>query len=395
LIDYNRAKYLSYKSGYIIRIGFYEYDGTFIRTQQFTMNNDGIVLLPDNPNCIISKYPYWVRISVTTSSYVIPDKNYVINNFRLYTLLDNNYELFKPIPDYFKNNVNSALNQIKANMDEVGRNGETFIFITDIHWENNAHNSPSLIHFLNTELKLNNIFNGGDLINGSSNATDGKTWAKNALINAKKNFSFLGNSFKSIFGNHDTNHANNDSAPGLWLSDEEYYNIIQKSFDMNAIYNNGDETYYYTDVKGTKTRYLCLDTRVNRVISNDQLEWITSILNKNDDYKVIVLAHMIYTSYNDLSINESIQSLFNLLDQYSNKVMCIIGGHVHKDYNSATNGGIPIIITDCDGLATHSEDATLGTINEQCFDVITVNYNTGTVKCVRIGRGSSRTISRT
>lgn len=392
MIPYDRIQYISYNTtGFIIRIGFYEYDGTFIKTQQKTISSTGSICLPLDANNLGYKRPFFIRFSVWNSDYTTPTKDVINNSFKLYTSLNNNQKFVEEIPSYFKSNLNTALNTIKSNMEEVGRKGETFIFITDIHWENNAKHSPTLIKFLMENLHLNNVIFGGDLINGS---TSDKSVAFNTLKNAFYSYSFLGRKLKSVFGNHDTNQANNSNTPSLWLSDNEYYAVVQKIFDEEAIYGVDDEKYFYVDVKGTKTRYICLDTGVNRTISQNQLDWCESLLQLNDDYKVIVIAHMIYKAYNDLTTNSDVDALFTLLDTYASKVMVVMCGHSHYDYNSTTTGGIPVIMVDCDGLSTHSANATVGTINEQCFDVVTVNYNNGTIKCVRIGRGNSRTITR-
>lgn len=42
---------------------------------------------------------------------------------------------------------------------------------------------------------------------------------------------------------------------------------------------------------------------------------------------------------------------------------------------------------------TVNHSGTEGTVNSQCFDVVTVNYTAKTVKCVRIGRGNDRDFS--
>ena len=74
----------------------------------------------------------------------------------------------------------------------------------------------------------------------------------------------------------------------------------------------------------------------------------------------------------------------------------MIGGHSHADIafeaDSENNpAGIPIIVTDTDSWRNH--DKTGASINSQCFDVVTVDYENKTVKCVRIGRGNDRSFS--
>ena len=86
------------------------------------------------------------------------------------------------------------------------------------------------------------------------------------------------------------------------------------------------------------------------------------------------------------------------------EIVAIIGGHMHYDYVTETNDGVPIIFTDCDAgnRAVNNNERPAaskfvrGTITEQAFDVITINYSTKVIKAVRIGRGveAVRTFTR-
>ena len=74
------------------------------------------------------------------------------------------------------------------------------------------------------------------------------------------------------------------------------------------------------------------------------------------------------------------------------KIYLMLGGHVHKDMSWATPAGVPVVLSDCDCFARSLSPVHVkGTVTEQCFDVVTVNYFDNTVKCVRIGRGENRT----
>ena len=76
------------------------------------------------------------------------------------------------------------------------------------------------------------------------------------------------------------------------------------------------------------------------------------------------------------------------------KVEAIFGGHCHIDYNGQTDGGILIVMIDCDTrLSVSGNLQEAGTIGEQCLDIVTVNYAAGEIHCARIGRGKSRTIA--
>ena len=175
------------------------------------------------------------------------------------------------------------------------------------------------------------------------------------------------------------------------------YDKLADKNDTNIEENNPyTQFYYYVDNPITKTRnfYLCSS---HGTIGDRQLNWLSSQLNNvPTGWHCIVFCHWIY---NDGNYTGNGTQLKALCDQHTDKVMAIITGHVHYDKVDYTTAGIPIIFVTTD---THypgqdeegnTPDATVGTINEQAFDIITVNYSTGTVKCVRIGRGSDRTIT--
>ena len=111
-----------------------------------------------------------------------------------------------------------------------------------------------------------------------------------------------------------------------------------------------------------------------------------------------LLAHIV-KSYNDKisgSYTGSYQTATFDFTNAAGTVDLIIGGHMHADYSMDANdinnpSGIPIIVTDTDSYRNHPN--TQNTVNSQCFDIITVNYSTKTVKCVRIGRGNDRNFS--
>ena len=76
-------------------------------------------------------------------------------------------------------------------------------------------------------------------------------------------------------------------------------------------------------------------------------------------------------------------------------VIAAFGGHAHIDYSFNTPGGIPVILTTCDSDIQESGGLTRtrGTTTEQAFDVVLINYDTRTIKLVRVGAGSDRTFT--
>ena len=321
-------------------------------------------------------------------------------------------DFVKVVPDYFDSQLATKIPAIIANMNEAGSNGETFVFITDIHWETNYKNSPALVDYVLKHTKVQNVFSGGDLINEGDNSTMMAT-----LIECIRSFQFplADNFFPVARGNHDDN-SNWSSAEDI-ASHEFDYNTV-RSLVCNQVVNKvtfltNTEHSFYFDHEQSKTRFVFIDTRRNGTVSNFPSTALnTLLLATPQDYKLVFIAHYLYAS----SFKSGAIMLMNMVSafnakttgsysgvnfDYTNtngKAVCIIGGHTHFDIDwekdDTTNGnisGVPIIITDTDSYRNHS--GTEGTADSQCFDVMTINYSANTIKCVRIGRGSDRSFT--
>jgi len=312
------------------------------------------------------------------------------------------------VPDYFDSQLATKEPTIIGNMNACGRNGETFVFITDIHWETNYRNSPALVSHVLKNTKVSNVFCGGDIINEGAKAEMYKT-----MIDCIRSFQFVfsGNFLPIARGNHDDN-SNWSSSADVAEYEFDYDTVFALMYkdiaDDVTFMRPGTEFSFYFDHVSTKTRYIFLDTQRNgRTIPTTAL---ISLLNATpQDYKIVFIAHFIYTSS---GFTSGAVLLFHIINAFNGKTsgsyaganfdfsssngkaICVIAGHTHADYqwdkdDEDNISGVPIIITDTD--STRDSAAIEGTSDSQCFDVITINYNTNTINCVRIGRGSDRT----
>lgn len=303
------------------------------------------------------------------------------------------------VPDYYKDHLSGAISRAKTNLLNTGMAGETFVFISDLHWESNAKNSPSLIGAITNELPIENVIFGGDAFNG------GEYEAKIADMNdIRKQFEKVSKRFLSLYGNHDSNYLDG----GTGFTNREFYTMLQKQSDYYAVHHNPNAYYYfYMDNPTTKTRMIFLDSgQSNPSYASDEMSWLQSTVNDAPNgYNILVFSHIIYVpksggSYSDPTTWEMttfMTDVCSYLDTVNTegdkKVKAIFGGHSHYDYDAKTVGGIPIVLTDCDARQTQSgNNQALGSVNEQAFDIVTVNYKTNTVHCVRVGRGTDRTI---
>lgn len=302
------------------------------------------------------------------------------------------------IPTYFNDILTSAIEDARDNIMECGIDGDSFFFLSDLHWENNSRHSGALISKANNKLNVSKIICGGDIINGSTKATAIDNMAD--AINNYKNIA----PFYCLLGNHDLNGIGTTTDDQF--TRDGVYALINKESDFNMVY--GEPCYYYFDNPTTKTRYICLDTGTSGDLGQDQNTWLTNVLNNTESgWHILIFAHIIYTASSwqaglqpsDLFMTSYFTALSAQLDSFNSdnmdkKIEAIFGGHVHIDANFETTGSIPIVLIDTDSRGTYSSSGgAVGTVNEHCFDIVTINYSTKTIKCVRVGRGTDRTIT--
>ena len=260
---------------------------------------------------------------------------------------------------------------------------------------------------------VKNVFCGGDIINEGE-----KNVMHETFLDCINHFRFVPNNgfFPITRGNHDDN--------SNWSSSSD---IATYAFDNNTIYNllysqvvdkcvrfSTNWSFYYDDAT-RKTRYIFADTKRNG-LTIDTFQ-IVSVLNSvASGWHVIFIMH--FTLKSNTAFYAGCDVLAHIVGAYNNResgsytganqtitydftnavgtVDLIIGGHTHADYSMDSDdennpSGIPIIATDTDSYRSHT--GTEGTVDSQCFDVVTVDYTAKTVKCVRVGRGSDRSFT--
>lgn len=310
------------------------------------------------------------------------------------------------VPAYFEENLATAISTAEENMDTVGRNGETFVFFSDLHWSINDKHSPGLIKRIVEELPINFVICGGDMITGSQNVAD--------MINSMKfcveAFSSLPVPFFTTIGNHDDN-RHSSSAAATWAK-AKTYTLMQKQFDFDTS-GSGPECTYYVDIPATKTRLIVLDSEApTSAIRTSEVTWLTEALaSAPNGWHAMIFLHIMYswnTWHTGMTSDELFRTEFgnaicDACDTHNASgtgatVEAIFCGHTHFDAEFTSTAGIPIIIIDCDTSSTATVvdgvvDYAKGTITEQCLDIVTMDYANKVIKCVRVGRGSGRNIS--
>ena len=321
--------------------------------------------------------------------------------------------VFSVIPSYFETQVETAIGNYRSDLESAGRTGDSFIFITDVHWEGNWKHSPALLRYLVEKADVDMIICGGDLIDGSETYTDRSANYLRASVDA---FRESGVPVLVAKGNHDRNSAYNTWSSDVYFSENKYFALAQKPNALNGCVYGGD-CYFYYDKVSTKTRYIVLDSGVNNgspeyAITSAEISWMGSVIDATPaDYHIIVIVHSLGTyrsisdpvvpGTNDFVYSASATSMLNALDAKltDHMIEAVFFGHTHYDANYETAGGIPLISTNSDAKwqyygMTNPVD---GTIDAQCFDVVTIDYQADDngkkhIYMRRVGRGSDRTI---
>ena len=392
-------------------------------------------------------------------------------------------------------------------------NGNSFIFITDVHYTGNQKRSGALIDYIRRRANIKTIIHGGDVQNERPLAIDA---AKDWFDFNKDYVGRIGSDFKQVCGDHDHNGQ-------FWGKEElrKQYNLTDASktfFTCNFVqkvltvltgyceneivydtvyddsvkgygwneddireYNAFKKMHYYFDDEKAKTRFIVLFTGwswseygfpynkcgVGGALPTQMDFLYNALMTVNDKYNVIVLGHdTIISSYKETvgekqyydtgetvynsrawkCVSDMLSAMkmktsttvkysdwskpYERFDSFPSKVydftnspnvnVCMtIGGDVHWDILSKTttddsetiktlhsgdyiniSTDIPHIVTMTDGSdrgycdyttrETICKPATKGTIDEQAFDIVTIN-NDG-IFFTRIGSGNDRSL---
>ena len=296
-------------------------------------------------------------------------------------------EWLQTIPEYYfaNNYLPNKISSIITAMENCVANGDAFVFITDIHWDKNARQSPKLINYLYRKINITRLFNGGDNYDG-----------KNSIVTRNLRRAIESDKVITAVGNHD------------WFvhatPSELYYDNYMYGFNFE--YGNRDELYYYVDNEQQKIRYIVLgaygeqlDSDGNYVsrggYTQSQADWLESVMPTTGGYTFVIITHALYsnTDYSGAIVYDvpNYTLIQNVLDNYSGDgvVACVLQGHVHLDKVTHTPGGIPVIWTTCDKPSTETDPLAYarskGTIDEQAFDVCILDKTNRKITLVRVG----------
>lgn len=318
------------------------------------------------------------------------------------------------IPEYWLEHLNEKIGKIKAIQKDLGKDGVSFGFITDIHWNDNEKHSAAIMKKVLTECDIPFFINGGDVAQREEIGKELEEW-RAAFYDVEK---------KCILalGNHDSQKPDTD--------DEKFH-----KFDIgyDACYDNRrlseNKMYRYADDEEKKVRYIALNTHVHRSdndgrwikevgVSQMQIHWLVKDALKlpEKDWTVVICSH---EAFGERCYNLDV--ICEILSAFKNRTSCQISrtyeecpsydieinadfekgggevaiwlsGHGHKDTEKVV-GGILAVRTINDSMHnvqsspfTHER----GTITEQAFDIFTIDKKNHKIYATRIGCGLDR-----
>jgi hypothetical protein len=206
--------------------------------------------------------------------------------------------------------------------------------------------------------------------------------------------------FYTAFGNHEF----------IRYADfnEVFYGLRQRL--DGVVYGNYDKAYFYFDDTVTKTRYIALGSyglrneqtgNYDSLYDSEQLSWFTgTALNVDSGWTIIIFTHTLYAIKGEnyhliVSPLSGTQNFIDAIDNYDGNgtIACVLIGHTHIDRIHQNEGGVPYIISACDRYEQNALNGsyefilpkTLGTKNEQHFEVVIVDHSNRSVKLVSIG----------
>ena len=320
----------------------------------------------------VASYTFWFAKNIAPVSLG------AINSY----YFDNNY-----LPD----KVTDILGYIRSGI----ANGDAFIFITDVHWERNAQQSPQIIRYIKARTGINKCFFGGDGYDGYGLEP----------MNSLRDCMGTGKVYP-VVGNHEflspVNFASDTYATVNDAFASEFMQI-----DDSVVWGEPGHFYYYKDNNIKKIRYIFLQAYSEHTSGGadgatvgydaDQIAWLQNIaLNVDVGWTIVIVTHCLVIgdkTTREIRDNqpESFEAVVDVLNDYNGNgiIAGVLQGHFHWDWSYVLSSGIPVITTTCDKYVMSNEpngvNRAVDTIEEQAFDVVVLDTSNKKWTLVRIG----------
>lgn len=329
------------------------------------------------------------------------------------------------VPTYWQSAVDETVEKVKAIQYDGGADVVNFCWFSDLHY------IPSSAYTKNVGKLCAAMMDECDipltLFTGDTTAADvlaSEEILLSYLDAASEMLSPIGHeNLLHIRGNHDdvwgsytsgdttSYYVNKVSADAMW-------NHIHRkgAKDMRRSYG-GNGTYWYVDNVPQKTRFVCLNCEyydgeaitggttgaMTGGFGAEQLEWLESeALSVEDGWGVVIATHIPPTAQ---AINGNTYYLSQLPDgedfriviqNATAEIIAVFCGHCHVDAIVEGDLPCPILTITCavntpyDGTASQR---VANTDTETAIDVVSIDRESRTIHCTRLGCGSDREVS--
>ena len=319
-------------------------------------------------------------------------------------------KLKQDIPLYYEKHLTDKITEVRAKETFSGVNGDEFIFITDYHMDRNANNSPSLIDKIIHQTGAKKIVFGGDAYDASSTPD----LALNKIADFYSMFYENADKILSCVGNHEYNNPASNKPEQQIPNGQVYASIVNRN---DLIYHSRHTCNYTVLNRSNETMYIFIGCEYSSSITNESIKYVLETIKNNNGYDIIVFSHTGLdnggNNGNVANIISGFKRITDGIDKFNQKssyifdgitynysgctgeVICVFSGHNHVDGCIRTDGGLNVISTTCDayGAPEGGVVRTKGTITEQAFDVVNIDYENKKIYMTRIGAGEDRVFS--
>lgn len=300
------------------------------------------------------------------------------------------YGCVEALPDYYTSYLDGRVEKINEAIADSEGNYDCFIWITDIHWEQdlNTRHSPAMIKYITERTGIDKILNGGDTGNANNICQNAIDMLRGALGSDR---------VYTVTGNHEITDASKYEKPF------ERVAKTLRGHNKDIVYGDSNKSYYYFDDSAHNTRYIGLSVyglyrngSCESVLDDQQLNWFMNVaLNVSSGWSIVIFSHTLYyvsAMTDKLSTSTSrAASFIKTIDSYQGKgeISCVLLGHAHRDRMHIGTTGIPYIISACDRVSPYHGDINVGrvpgTLTEQHFEVVVIDKTHKKVRLFSIG----------
>jgi glycosyltransferase involved in cell wall biosynthesis len=309
---------------------------------------------------------------------------------------------------------NEAARVLAAVKKHRGSQGLTFALLADTHyveggtWADTAA-SLGLVH---QGVRFNRLIHLGDLTDGTTDLPTTRAYVKR-LYN---DLSLTGASLRVVLGERDSNGGNHNP---------EQLTALEQS----RLYFKANTSFSYEDIGGKHLRLVFLDSfdvecSPQYGYSRTCIEWLRLVLEDTPPARrVIVFSHLppVARLLDDASELRGEAELMAVLNGHASNILGFIHGHTHRDYldNEEAFPVVSIASASCGCAAGSSVSSAagnsvssaangtlgkqepsqqtlpqreLGSITQECWDVLLVDPTTDTLRFIRFGAGNDRII---